>query len=136
MSACGVLCSKCPAYLAESKGLAYQKQVAEAWHRTYGLNEKPERISCGGCFGPDEKLFHTSRGCKARRCSRGKRLNSCAECAQAPCRNLEKAQSIWDHVPKLSSVLSRADFARYARPYCGHRRRLAAARASLTHHHA
>jgi hypothetical protein len=37
---------------------------------------------------------------------------------------------VWDHVPELSAVLSQKDFARYARPYCGHRRRLSAARAA------
>ncbi|MGE5815071.1 MAG: DUF3795 domain-containing protein [Acidobacteriota bacterium] len=137
MSVCGVLCSECPAYLAASRGLAYQQRVADAWHRIYGLNEKPERISCGGCFGTDKEVFHTSRGCKARMCAHRKGLSSCAECFQVHCASLEKAQAVWDHVPQLSSVLSHGDFATYAEPYCGHRRRLASARArqhTLNHH--
>jgi hypothetical protein len=130
VSACGVLCSACPAYLAASKGIAYQRRVADAWRRIYHLNEKPANISCGGCLGPDDQVFHTCRRCQARRCFRSKGLEGCAECARTRCTDLARAQALWDGVPDLAATLSRADFAAYARPYCGHRRRLAAARAA------
>lgn len=128
MSACGVMCSECGAYLAASKGVAYQRQVAEAWLRIYGLRGKTEDISCGGCLGADEDVFHTSIRCTARRCCRSRGLNSCAECPEKSCEYLEKAQSVWDGVPEIGSSLSASDFEKYARPYCGHRERLAAAR--------
>jgi hypothetical protein len=128
MSACGVLCSDCAAYLAKAKGLEYQQQVAGAWRRIYGLNEAASNISCGGCVGPDEDIFHTSVRCAARRCCRGKGLNSCSECPEERCEDLEHAQSVWDGVPGIASSLSSAEFETYARPYCGHRERLAAAR--------
>lgn len=128
MSACGVMCSECPAYFAASKGTAYQQQVVEAWRRIYGLNEIIANISCGGCLGSDEDVFHTCRRCSARNCCRSKGLNSCAECPKKRCEDLERAQSVWDGVPEIGSSLSSADFERYARPYCGHRERLAAAR--------
>src|SRR5574338_820152 len=134
MSACGVLCADCPAYLAASKGIASQRRVAEAWHRIDGLNETPERISCGGCFGPDEQMFHTGRGCKARHCAHRHDFVSCAECVRPGCPLLEKAQAVWDHVSELSAVLSHSDFVRYVQPYCGHRRRLLLARATHGHH--
>jgi hypothetical protein len=54
ISACGVLCSGCAAYNAASKGPAFQKEVADAWYRIYGLEEQPERISCGGCLSRDD----------------------------------------------------------------------------------
>ncbi len=129
MSACGVLCSQCPAHLAREKGRAHQKRTADAWRRIYGLREPAANISCGGCLGPDSQVFHASRACKARRCCRSKGFSSCAECPVESCPDLETAQSVWDAVPRLADVLSRADFAAYARPYCGHRGRLAAARA-------
>jgi hypothetical protein len=128
IAVCGVICSDCPAYHARSKGLAYQKRTAAAWHRIYGLNEKPENISCGGCLGSDADLFHTSRRCRARRCCRRHEFTTCADCAIQPCTALEHAQCLWDGVPALVSLLSRADFVAYARPYCGHRKRIAAAR--------
>ena len=128
MSACGVWCSDCPAYRAKEKGLEHQKRTVAAWRRIYGLKETIEHMSCGGCLGPDEELFHTSRKCRARLCCRLEGFNSCAECPKVSCEDLERAQSLWDEVPNLASTLSRADFVTYARPYCGHRRRLAAAR--------
>ena len=130
MSACGVVCSDCPAYGAAAKGVAYQQQTVEAWHRIYGLEEAPENISCGGCLGPNGELFHTSGRCRTRRCWLDNGFSSCAECPDETCETLEKAQSVWDEVPEIGSRLSRADFVMYAQPYCGHRRRLAAARAA------
>ncbi len=130
MSACGVLCSGCPAYLGGAKGVAHQRRIAAAWKRIYGLNEMPKNISCGGCLGPDEELLHTSRRCGARNCALTKGYKSCAECPVESCPDLEKAQSVWDEVPDLVRTLTRRDFVIYAQPYCGHRRRLAAARSA------
>ncbi len=134
MSACGVWCSDCPAYRAAAKGVAHRRRTVEAWRRIYGLRVSIENLSCGGCLGPDEELFHTSRTCKARRCSRRKGYRTCADCRTTSCADLERAQALWDGVPALASTLSRADFVTYARPYCGHRRRLAAARARRRAH--
>jgi len=130
MSACGVMCSGCPAYQGAAKGAAHQQRTVEAWQRIYDLTETPERLSCGGCLGPDAELFHTQVGCRARRCCLAKGFRSCAECSVEGCQDLEKAQSVWDEVPDLRSVLSASDFEVYAQPYCGHRARLAALRAS------
>jgi hypothetical protein len=130
MSACGVMCSECPAYQGARKGVAHQEQTVEAWHRIYGLNQAPADISCGGCLGRDDELFHTVGRCQARCCCRERGLGSCAECAEVGCRKLEQAQAVWDSVPSLAATLSTADFDRYARPYCGHRERLEAARAA------
>ncbi len=124
ISACGVLCSDCPAYLGAAKGLAHQERTVEAWERIYGLKETAEHISCGGCLGPDEQLFHTSVNCAAGRCCRSKGFKSCAECSVERCPDLERAQAVWDGVPELARVLSEREFAIYAQPYCGHRRRL------------
>jgi hypothetical protein len=131
MSACGVLCSDCPAYLGAARGIAHQERVVEAWHRIYGLDEAPEHISCSGCLGSDDELFYTSRTCQARQCCQSKGFSSCAECPEETCAKLEKAQSVWDEVPKFIHNLSTADFESYARPYCDHRQRLASARAEF-----
>jgi hypothetical protein len=131
MSACGVLCSECPAHQGAEKGPEHQARVVEAWRRIYGLEEKPEHIDCGGCLSPDNEVFHSSRTCTARLCCLSKGFKSCAECPQDVCALLERAQSVWDGVPKLAAVLSEADFAVYARPYCAHRKRLAAARTAF-----
>ncbi len=130
MSACGVLCSGCPAYRAKQKGIAHQRRTAAAWARIYGLRQKPGAISCGGCQAAEDEVFHTCRRCTARRCCVGRGFASCAECDTRPCAKLERAQRLWDSVPALAERLTPGDFARYARPYCDHRRRLEAARAA------
>jgi hypothetical protein len=130
MSACGVLCSECPAYLGASKGIDHQRLTAEAWNRIYGVSEVVEHITCSGCPGPDDEVFYTSHGCEARSCCLSKGFNNCAECPEVSCSKLEKAQSVWDDVPGLIDKLSALDFARYAQPYCGHRQRLSSARAA------
>jgi len=135
MSACGVLCSDCPAYLGASRGIEHQRRTAEAWTRIYGRQETPEKLTCAGCLGPDETVFYTSVNCKARRCCRSKGFSSCAECPLETCPDLEKAQSVWDGVPALVESLSPADFDTYARPYCGHRKRLAAEHLALHDRH-
>ncbi len=129
MAACGVLCSGCAAYLGRIGAPADRERGADAWHRIYGFKEKPEHISCAGCLSSDEDVFHTSRTCRARLCCRSKGFGSCAECDVRNCPDLEKAQSLWDGVTEIAKSLSPDDFVLYAKPYCGHRRRLAAARA-------
>ncbi len=129
MSVCGVMCSECPAFVASGDTEA-QKRVAEAWHRIYDLKFTADQIQCGGCLGPDDELFHTQRKCTARACCRSKGFNTCAECPVTICELLEKAQMVWDTVPDLAETLSEEDFDVYAKPYCGHRVRLAVARAA------
>jgi hypothetical protein len=101
--------------------------------RIYGLNEPAENISCGGCLGSDDQLFHASRRCKARHCCRSNGFATCAECPAENCPDLEKAQAVWDEVPDLASILSHEDFVTYAQPYCDHRRRLAEAGCRVPH---
>ena len=127
MSACGVLCSGCPAFRDKDNGID-QVETAAAWRRISGLKQKAEDISCGGCLGPDDQLFHTCGKCEARQCCREKGLRSCAECFVKSCALLEKAQAQWDGIPKLVQVVSRTDFAKYVKAYCNHRERLERAR--------
>ena len=132
ISACGVWCSDCPAYLADVKGVAHQQRTVAAWKRIYGLSESTESIACAGCLAPDDQVFHTCRACKARLCCRSKGFNTCAECAVEGCPDLEHAQSLWDGLAALATTLSREDFVTYVEPYCNHRHRLAEARRAIT----
>src|SRR5512146_2159946 len=131
ISACGVSCSECPAYLGDVKCGAHQQRTAAAWKRIYGLDEPAESIACEGCLAPDELVFRTSRACKARLCCRSKGFGACAECPVERCPDLETAQSLWDGLSDLAKTLSREDFATYVEPYCNHRHRLAEARLEL-----
>ena len=130
MAACGVMCSLCPAYRGQAKGIAHQRQTVEAWQRIYGLTERPENIACSGCLGSDGDLFHTSGGCAARRCCLTHAFRSCGECPEESCKDLDKAQAAWNEVPEIGASLSRVEFDTYARAYSGHRERLTAIRAA------
>ena len=124
ISACGVVCSDCGAFLASQKGPAYQQEVAEAWHRIYGFKAEPATLTCAGCLSSDDQVFPSSVKCAARQCCRTKGLSNCAECPEKTCQLLEKAQSNWESVPALEAKLSASDWQRYAQPYCGYRERL------------
>ena len=125
MSACGVICSECPAFLAgQAKDPAARARVAAAWHELYELDFGPELISCGGCLGADEDLFFTSRKCAARRCCRSRGWDSCAGCADRPCADLERAQSIWDGLEERAKTLPEPVFREFVLPYCHARRRV------------
>ena len=50
ISACGVLCTDCPAYLGASKGFAHQLCTVEAWQRIYGLEEADASDWTMKCF--------------------------------------------------------------------------------------
>lgn len=128
ISACGVLCSSCPAFHGKARGIEHQKRTASAWKRIFRLSEKPEALTCGGCLGPEDEVLHYCRNCKAQQCCRAMGFRSCAECPVESCTLLEKALAVWDGVPKLEKKLSRSDFVKYAKPYCGHRERLERAR--------
>ncbi len=128
MSACGVICSDCAAYMAASRGYAFQKEAADAWRRIYGFQTEPMKMSCGGCLSSDDEVFHTSVRCTARRCCLSRGFNNCAECPEESCKLLAKAQSNWDTVPEIGSKLSASDFEKYAQPYCRYRERFEAAR--------
>ncbi len=125
MSACGVICAECPAYLAgQSNDPAVRERVVAAWHEIYGLNFGPEMISCGGCLGSDEAVFFTSRKCSARRCCRSRGLANCAACADRPCTDLERAQSVWDGLDERARTLPESAFNEFVRPYCHARQRV------------
>jgi len=131
MAACGVLCSGCPAYQGKAKGAGHQAETAAAWKRIFRLKLDPATLTCGGCQGPEEELLRYCKTCKAQQCCRAKGFRSCAECPVKSCAKLKKAQAVWDGVPKLEKKLSRADFVKYAKPYCGHRERLEGERHKL-----
>lgn len=125
MSACGVICAECPAFRArQANDPAMRERVAAAWHTLYELNFGPAVISCGGCLGSDEDLFFTSRNCSARRCCRSRGLASCAGCADRPCADLERAQSVWDGLEERAKTLPEPVFREYVLPYCYARQRV------------
>jgi len=128
MSACGVVCSECGAYVAARKqDPSLQQHVAAVWNRIYKLDVKPESVSCGGCLNLDAVPFATCKDCYVRECVLAKGIAHCGLCDAYPCAELERVQAQFDGLEKLAETMSEEEFAAFVLPYCLAREHLAAA---------
>lgn len=128
MSACGVVCSECGAFLAGKKAdTAVQERVAAMWNKVYGLEVKPETVTCGGCLNTDAVAFVTCQDCFVRQCVLAKGIAHCGICDEYPCAELERVQRQFDGLEKLAEKMSEQEFAENVLPYCQARERIAAA---------
>jgi hypothetical protein len=87
---CGLDCSKCEGYLAtqsnDNKRLA---EVAKKWSEQFHADVKPEHVICDGCKAEKRKSFHCANLCKIRKCCIEKKYDSCIECGNFACSDLE-----------------------------------------------
>ena len=91
MAYCGLICTKCPAYIATQKDSDEErKKVAEMWSEEFKSEIKFEDINCDGCLAEKGKLFGYCSQCKIRKCARVKNLENCAYCDDYPCERLNK----------------------------------------------
>jgi hypothetical protein len=128
MSACGVVCAECGAYIAgQTADPAVKERVAKAWHDIYKMDFAPEALVCVGCVSTDGPVLATCKDCWVRQCVMSKGIANCGVCDQYPCAELERVQSQYDGLEKLAETLSEDDFARFVLPYCQVRERIAAA---------
>jgi len=128
MSACGVVCSECGAYVAGATlDRAHQERVATAWRTIYKLDVAPESVVCGGCLNMEATPFATCKDCWVRQCVMAKGIAHCGLCEQYPCAELERVQAQFDGLERLAETLSEEEFAEFVLPYCQVRERLAAA---------
>jgi hypothetical protein len=128
ISACGVVCSQCGAFVAAKKAdPALQVRVADTWNKIYKLEVKPESVSCGGCLNVDAVPFATCKDCFVRECVLSKGIAHCGLCDQYPCAELERVQAQFDGLEKLAATMSEDDFAEMVEPYCQSRERISAA---------
>jgi hypothetical protein len=128
MSACGVVCSECGAYVAgQSSDPAAQQRVANAWQAIYKLDVTPESLSCSGCLSLDGTVFATCKDCWVRNCVLSKGIAHCGLCDQYPCAELERVQAQYDGLEKMAETLPEDQFAEFVLPFCQVRERLASA---------
>jgi hypothetical protein len=100
---CGLLCHKCPAFIATEKDDDNErKKVAEEWSKHYKSDIKPEHINCLGCTSEKEPIFQYCRVCKIRKCAREKGLENCAYCDHYAC---EKLNEFFKMVPEAMVTL-------------------------------
>ncbi len=91
IAACGLICSRCDAFRATKEDSQEKLElVAADWRKRYNCPDiAAENIRCNGCMtegGP--KCGHCEKGCGIRACAISKKLSTCAECGEFPCKQL------------------------------------------------
>ncbi len=88
---CGVNCSKCDAYIAtRTNDDAKREKVAREWTEKHGSLFTAAQINCDGCQSNGRAPDWVTMMCPIHRCCREKAINTCAECDQYPCNELDE----------------------------------------------
>lgn len=82
---CGGCCDLYKAYAPNIKKKDERIQLADYWHRYYGLDIPAEAVSCDGCRCTKKDAHRIDSACPMRACVLVKKLNDCSECPQYPC---------------------------------------------------
>ena len=100
---CGITCTDCPAYKAtQADDDAERTRVAKMWSKEYGADIKPEGINCDGCTVLDGRHIGHCGQCEIRACGLGRKVPSCAHCAEYACEKLDK---FFEMVPQARETL-------------------------------
>ena len=87
---CGIDCSKCESYLATRSGKDDDiVRVAKKLSERYRSDVKPEYVICDGCKVGERHSFFCTNSCKMRQCCITREFNSCIECEDFPCKELQ-----------------------------------------------
>ena len=86
---CGLSCSACPTYLAtQADDDSMREQVAAQWSKQFGMKLSAADINCDGCKSESGRLIGHCQTCKIRSCAGKKEMETCAECTDYACENL------------------------------------------------
>jgi hypothetical protein len=81
---CGLDCDSCPAFLAKKyDDQSIRERTAKEW------DVSPMEVNCDGCSTREGDLINFCRECKVRSCAIGKGVESCADCEDFICEDLE-----------------------------------------------
>jgi hypothetical protein len=86
LAACGLDCAVCPAYIAsKTNDDALRAKTAVEWTKSFNFAFTPEMINCHGCMATDGVQAGYCSQCGIRLCAVGKKLATCASCADYGC---------------------------------------------------
>jgi len=107
---CGLICETCPLFIATANNdnalrmktfKEWKKQYAE-YLDVYTLTVKD--MNCNGCLSDDEP-FIACTNCSMRKCCRGKKYTTCAECIEyQTCEMLNGFYSVPAHKPAQANL--------------------------------
>lgn len=105
VSACGLLCSKCPAYEGTIRNdPALIEKTAAEWSVQFGVEVRSDDVWCTGCMTEGaRKSAHCAVGCEIRKCVKARGYESCALCADRP--DCAHIAYITTHVPPAGQLL-------------------------------
>jgi len=87
---CGIDCAKCDSYRATQSGNYKDlEKVAKKLSKIYCAEVKPEYVICDGCRTGERHSFFCTNSCKMRKCCNDNGFNSCIECSDFPCKELQ-----------------------------------------------
>jgi len=87
---CGIDCSKCDSYLATQSGNDEELvKVSKKLSKLYRADVKPEYVICDGCRVGERHSFYCINSCKMRKCCIENKYNSCIDCTDFPCKELQ-----------------------------------------------
>ena len=87
---CGIDCLKCDSYKAtRSENDEALATVAKKLSKRYRAEVKPEYVICDGCKVDKRHSFYCANSCKMRQCCINHGYESCIECADFPCKELQ-----------------------------------------------
>ena len=88
---CGIVCSKCPAYIAkQNNDDELRKKTAAQWSKEFSSDIKPQDVNCDGCLSSDGVVIQYCQVCEIRKCGLERKVENCAYCDEYVCDLLEK----------------------------------------------
>jgi hypothetical protein len=94
ISYCGLVCGKCPIYLASRETDKIKKdemisEIIRICKKEYNIEYTTSDITdCDGCMSDTGRLFSGCRDCRIRNCVINKGILNCAYCSNYVCDNL------------------------------------------------
>ena len=87
---CGIDCFKCKSYIATQSGNPDELlKVAAELSILYKAEVKAEYVICDGCKEDKRHSYFCKNSCKMRKCCIEQSFNSCIECDDYPCKELQ-----------------------------------------------
>lgn len=123
---CGYDCSQCA---ARSENNDTRQKLVEAWHKVFGHeNYTAENVFCVGCR---KEGHHADSSCEVRPCALEKQVDSCAECAEFPCRKISTlvcdSNSLGMFCHRRIMNVTREEFELASRPFVNSRQNIISA---------
>jgi hypothetical protein len=95
ISACGLECSDCAAYIATQKDDAKAvSAVAAKWSQLFDASVADDAVWCDGCMTGRDRLCANAEECDVRACVRKRGLDTCAACGDYACDKLEQLLAV------------------------------------------